>query len=163
MTRTTLLLDSPAEEFGTIEARMVCLTRTAMLREASSQHVLGDSLPVRRDASPLSSIVIEGVVAWRDAGGVRLIVVYSGAHRPLGRTADGHSPLPAVPEDYNIVQDLTFEDLVQKSKRARGSAGAEGQVEMTLKFAQVLAGIMRDFEKLFAELGSAAAGLARGV
>jgi len=144
MAKTTLLVANPnPDDVGTIDVRLVAMTSTAMYDD--------ESLPQQR-APRLSSMVIKGVVCWAEEAGVRISVVYS------------------VPEDYNIVDNLTFDDVLKrdpqpKSKRpnlsAAGAAAASSSEAspMSTKFAIALANVLAEFEKVYADSMSSAPAL----
>lgn len=137
--------------YGTVHAKLVSMTTTTLLEMDPCLSVGSRDHSYKHQAVPVSGMVLKGTVAYDDEAseGVRFIVVYS------------------VPEDYRIFTSLTFNDIVQDSasaaaaaepsttdeaskktkKRAKTAAGAGtgGEIQMTPKFAQVLAGIVQEF------------------
>jgi hypothetical protein len=130
---------------GTVQAKLVSMTTTTLLE---TDPCLSVGSFQKNSAVPVSGMVLKGVVAWNDVecNGVRFIVVYS------------------VPEDYKIINKLSFNDLVMEqqeqhdssSKHSRKSSSHSLDTEevcITPKFAQVLFAVTNEFTAMMRESG----------
>lgn len=134
--------------YGTVQAKLVSMTTTTLLEMDPCVSVGNTDHSYRHSAVPVSGMVLKGVVAYDDAecNGVRFVVVYS------------------VPEDYKIINKLSFNDIVQEEDSTAAAAataktkkrtkhGGAGEVHMTPKFAQVLIGVAQEFTSMMRESG----------
>ena len=167
MTKSALASPSAAKLdpiFGTAKAHIVSMTTSTMfpVNRDPVETVVGDVPPgTDTQAVPVSGMIVKGVIAWDDTDykGMRFIVIYS------------------VPEDYKIINRLSFGDLVTagngsassgasssegesdaggKNKKKKGAASAvleeeEGEHQMSVKFAHVLVSVANEFKMMMAE------------
>jgi len=145
--------------FGTAKAHIVAMTTSTMFPQDSDPAicVVGGDTKVEK-AVPVSGMVVKGVIAWDDLDfqGVRFVVIYS------------------VPEDYKIINKLSFGDLVDPNAPTSSSAPSsssetegskkkkkksksdvleeeEDHQQMSMKFAHVLINVANEFKAMMAE------------
>ena len=109
MTKSSLAPCDDSLEFGTVAAHIVAMTTTSVLPKDDPILVrMGDAVGNAADSVPVSGTVVKGVFVWDDpdSGGVRFVVLYS------------------VPEDCQVRDLLSFEDIVVAGKPSSSSGAS---------------------------------------